>query len=91
MSVSGRLRARIGMLLIVGVCLLAATSASAESRQPAGSERQQQLARLASYDDASVAPGVITPGRRRAIAAALVGLVSVVIGGLALARARRSG
>ena len=124
MSVSGRLRARTGMLLMAGVCLLGASAASAEGRQPAGrvltpkealalaetrneqvamarasvalaagaewparSERRPQLARLASYDDVPVAAGDITPGRRRASAAALVGLISVVIGGLALARA----
>lgn len=126
MSLSERLRARRGILLIAGVCLLGATAVGAEGRQAAGraptleealapagtrseetaiararaaraagaemlarSERRPQLVRLASYDDVAVAPSstAMTPGRRRAIVGAIVGLISVVIGGLALARA----
>ena len=124
MSVSRRLWARTGMLVIAGVCLLGATPASAEGRQPAGRaltlkevlalaetrseqiaiaragvaraaeaellarrERRLQRAGLAFYDVSVAAGGIgTTPGRRRAIVAAAVGLISVVIGGLALAR-----
>jgi hypothetical protein len=43
------------------------------------------------YFGFAVEPGAITSGRARALAAVAVGLISVVIGGLARARARRSG
>jgi len=65
MSVSGRLRARTGMLVMAGVCLLGSTPASAQ-----------------------VAAGEIGIGSGRLVptVAAVVGLVGVVLGGLALAR-----
>jgi hypothetical protein len=62
MSVSGRLRARTGMLVMAGACLLGATPVSAAGGTGIGSGR--------------LVPGV----------AAVVGLIGVVLGGLALAR-----
>jgi Family of unknown function (DUF6223) len=61
MSVSGRLRARTGMLVMAGVCLLGATPASAAGGTGIGAGR--------------LVPAV----------AAVVGLIGVVFGGLALA------
>jgi hypothetical protein len=62
MSGSGRLRARTGILVMAGVCLLEATPASAAGATGIGSGR--------------LVPGV----------AAVVGLIGVVLGGLALVR-----
>ena len=69
MSVSGRLRARTGMLVIAGMCLLGATPPSAAGSTGIGS------------------------GRLVPTVAAVLGLIGVVLGGLALARtaARRIG
>ena len=61
MSVSGRLRARTGMWVMTGVCLLAATPANAAST--------------------GIGSGRLVPS-----VAAVVGLIGVVLGGLALAR-----
>jgi len=66
MSVSGRLRARTGMLVMAGVCLLGATPASAAGGTGIGS------------------------GRLVPTVAAVVGLIGLVFGGLALARSRRT-
>jgi hypothetical protein len=66
MSVSGRLRARTGMLVMAGVCLLGATPASAAGGFGTGS------------------------GRLVPTVAAVVGLMGVVLSGLALARSRRT-
>lgn len=84
MSVSGRLRARMGMLLIAGMCLFGAIPISTEGAQPRSPG--EGFVR-ASYDEPAPAavPG-FTPGRLRATAAALVGLISVIVGGLAVAR-----
>ena len=67
MSVSGRLRAHTGMLVMAGVCLLGATPASAAGGTGIGS------------------------GRLVPTVAAVVGLIGVVVGGLAVARSRRAG
>ena len=68
MSVSGRLRARTGMLVMAGVCrLLGATPASAAGGTGIGS------------------------GRLVPTVAAVVGLIGMVLGGLVLARSRRTG
>ncbi len=66
MSVPRRLRARTGMLVMAGVCLLGATPASAAGGTGIGS------------------------GRLVPTVAAVVGLIGVVLGGLALARSRRT-
>ena len=63
MSVSGRLRARIGMLVIAGVCLFGVASASAADGTGIGSGR--------------LVPSV----------AAVVGIIGMIVGGLALGRA----
>jgi hypothetical protein len=65
-SVSGCLRARTGMLVMAGVCLLGATPASAAGGFGTGN------------------------GLAGAIVAIVVGLIGMVLGGLALARSRRT-
>ena len=92
MSVSGRLRARTGMLVMAGVCLLGATPASAAGGTGIGSGRLVPtvaavvgligvvLGGLALARSAgSIGTG---NGRRGAIAAGVAGLISVVVGGL---------
>ena len=92
MSVSGRLRARTGMLVMAGVCLLGATPASAAGGTGIGSGRLVPtvaavvgligvvLGGLALVRSAgSIGTG---NGRRWAIAAAMAGLISAVVGGL---------
>jgi hypothetical protein len=46
-------------------------------------------AAIAFYNYLLVDPGTITSGRARALVGAVVGLISLIIGGLALARARQ--
>ena len=67
MSVSGRLQARRGVLVMAGVSLLGATPASAAGGTGIGA------------------------GRLVPTVAAVVGLIGVVVGGLAVARSRRAG
>jgi hypothetical protein len=67
MSVSGRLRARTGMLVMAGVCLLGATPSAQVAAGGTG----------------------IGSGRLVPTVAAVVGLIGVILGGLALARSAR--
>jgi len=133
MSASGRLRARTGMLVMAGVCLLGATPASAAggtgigsgrlvptvaavvgligvvlggsalarsgNRVGTGNSRRGAIATVAGLisvvvgglHSANSAGGFGTGnGLAGAIAAIVVGLISMVLGGLALARSRRT-
>jgi hypothetical protein len=92
MSVSGRLRARTGMLVMAGVCLLGATPASAAGGTGIGSGRLVPTVAavvgligviLGGLALARSAGRIGTGnGRRGAIAAGVAGLISVVVGGL---------
>jgi Family of unknown function (DUF6223) len=91
MSVPGRLRARAGMLVMAGVCLLGATPASAAGDISIGAGRLVPtvaavvgligvvLGGLALARSGRIGTGT---GRRGAIAAGVAGLISAVVGGL---------
>ena len=92
MSVSGRLRARTGMLVMAGVCLLGATPASAAGGTGIGSGRLVPTVAAVVGLIGVVLGGLALArsagrigtgnGRRGAIAAGVAGLISVVVGGL---------
>ena len=100
MSVSGRLRARTGMLVMGGVCLLGATPASAAGGTGIGSGRLVPTVAavvgligvvLGGLALARSAGGFGTGnGLAGAIVAMVVGLISMVLGGLVLVRSRRT-
>ena len=100
MSVSGRLRARTGMLVMAGVCLLGATPASAASDTGIGSGRLVPTVAavlgligvvLGGQALARSASRIGTGnGLAGAIVAMVVGLIGMVLGGVALARSRRT-
>ena len=91
-SVSGRLRARTGMLVMAGVCLLGATPASAAGGIGIGSGRLVPTVAAVVGLIGVVLGGLALArsagrigtgnGRRGAIAAGVAGLISVVVGGL---------
>jgi len=91
-SVSGRLRARTGMLVMACVCLLAATPASAAGGTGIGSGRLVPTVAAVVGLIGVVLGGLALArsagrigtgnGRRGAIAAGVAGLISVVVGGL---------
>jgi len=91
-SVSGRLRARTGMLVMAGVCLLGATPASAAGGTGIGSGRLVPTVAAVVGLIGVVLGGLALArsagrigtgnGRRGAIAAGAAGLISVVVGGL---------
>jgi hypothetical protein len=97
MSVSGRLRARTGMLVMAGVCLLGATPASAAGGTGIGSGRLVPTVAAVVGLIGVVVGGLALArsagrigtgnGRRRAIVALGAGLISVVVGGLHSANA----
>jgi hypothetical protein len=90
MSVSGRLRARLGMLVVAGVCLLGVTPASAAGRTGIGSGRLvPTLAAVVGFIGIvlggmalSRSGGGIGNGRRRAFVAGPAGIISVAVGTL---------
>ena len=95
MSVTGRLRARAGMLVIAGVCLLEATPASAGDGIGSGRLVPTVAAVVGLISVVLGALALVRPatristrrGRRGAIAAGVAGLISVVVGGLHSANA----
>lgn len=90
MLVSGRLQARTGMLVIVGVCLLGATPAGAAGGTGIGSGRLvPTVAAVVGLIGVILgglarSAGRTGTGKRRsgAIAAVAAGLISVIVGGL---------
>jgi hypothetical protein len=92
MSVSGRLRARTGMLVMAGVCLLGATPASAAGGLGIGSGRTVPSVAMVVGLIGIVLGGLALArsagrigtgsGRRGALTAGVAGLISLVVGAL---------
>lgn len=78
-------RILIGLIAICAACVISVASCS---QSP---QTSNKLTFQATHLSFAVDPGAITSGRARSLVAAVVGLISVIIGGLTLARNGRAG
>ena len=80
-------RILIGLIAICAACVISVASCS---QSPQTSNKLTFQATHLSFA-VDPTPGAITSGRARSLVAAVVGLISVIIGGLTLARNGRAG
>jgi len=73
------------LIAACAACLISATSYSATSTKPTDSYVSQYTASIGL--DVRPVPGGMTSGRARSLVGAVMGLISLVVGGLALGRA----